>query len=41
METLPTIWFIAIAVLWTGYLFLEGFDFGVWMLMKRFARNDR
>ena len=35
MELLPTIWFIAIAVLWTGYLFLEGFDLGVGMLMKR------
>lgn len=40
METLPTIWFTAIAVLWTGYLFLEGFDLGVGMLMKLFARND-
>jgi cytochrome d ubiquinol oxidase subunit II len=34
MELLPTIWFIAIAVLWTGYLFLEGFDLGVGMLMS-------
>ena len=40
MELLPTIWFIAIAVLWTGYLFLEGFDLGVGMLMKRFARDN-
>ena len=40
MELLPTIWFIAIAVLWTGYLFLEGFDLGVGMLMKVFARNN-
>ena len=40
MELLPTIWFIAIAVLWTGYLFLEGFDLGVGMLMKLFARNN-
>src|SRR6478735_8994823 len=40
MELLPTIWFIAIAVLWTGYLFLEGFDLGVGMLMKGFARNN-
>ena len=40
MELLPTIWFIAIAVLWTGYLFLEGFDLGVGMLMKAFARNN-
>lgn len=40
MEILPTIWFIAIAVLWTGYLFLEGFDLGVGMLMKLFARDN-
>ncbi|HEY8701233.1 MAG TPA: cytochrome d ubiquinol oxidase subunit II [Arthrobacter sp.] len=40
MELLPTIWFIAIAVLWTGYLFLEGFDLGVGMLMKLFARSN-
>lgn len=26
-------WFILIAVLWTGYFFLEGFDFGVGMLL--------
>jgi cytochrome d ubiquinol oxidase subunit II len=40
MELLPTIWFVIIAVLWTGYLFLEGFDLGVGMLMKLFARNN-
>jgi cytochrome d ubiquinol oxidase subunit II len=40
MELLPTLWFIVIAILWTGYLFLEGFDLGVGMLMKLFARND-
>ncbi|MEZ2388680.1 cytochrome d ubiquinol oxidase subunit II [bacterium RCC_150] len=40
MELLPTIWFVAIAILWTGYLFLEGFDLGVGMLMKLFARNN-
>jgi cytochrome d ubiquinol oxidase subunit II len=40
MELLPTIWFIVIAGLWTGYLFLEGFDLGVGMLMKLFARNN-
>jgi len=40
MELLPTIWFVAIALLWTGYLFLEGFDLGVGMLMKAFARNN-
>jgi cytochrome d ubiquinol oxidase subunit II len=30
---LPTVWFVAIAVLWTGYFVLEGFDFGVGILM--------
>ncbi len=40
-DMLPTVWFILIAVLWTGYLFLEGFDLGVGMLMKLFARSDR
>ena len=40
METLPTIWFIVIAFFWTGYLFLEGFDLGVGMMMRGFARNN-
>ena len=40
MEFLPTVWFILIAVLWTGYLVLEGFDLGVGMLMKVWARNE-
>ena len=30
---LTTFWFIIIGVLWTGYLTLEGFDFGVGMLL--------
>lgn len=38
---LTTIWFVAIAVLWTGYLVLEGFDFGVGMLTALLARSDR
>jgi cytochrome bd ubiquinol oxidase subunit II len=33
MELLPTVWFIAIALLWTGFLLLEGFDLGVGMHM--------
>lgn len=44
METLPvlpTVWFCAIAVLWVGYLFLEGFDLGVGMHMKLFARSEK
>jgi cytochrome bd ubiquinol oxidase subunit II len=30
---LTTVWFILIAVLWIGYFVLEGFDFGVGMLL--------
>ena len=30
---LATFWFIVLGVLWTGYLVLEGFDFGVGMLL--------
>src|SRR5690625_4857071 len=40
MEFLPTLWFILIAVLWTGYLILDGFDLGVGMLMKAWAKNE-
>ena len=40
MEFLPTLWFILIAVLWIGYLILDGFDLGVGMLMKGWARNE-
>ncbi len=36
---LPTIWFVAVAVLWTGYFVLEGFDFGVGVLLP--ALPDR
>ncbi|MET0767011.1 MAG: cytochrome d ubiquinol oxidase subunit II [Aeromicrobium sp.] len=37
---LTTFWFILIAVLWIGYLVLEGFDFGVGMLMAVLAKDD-
>lgn len=40
MEILPTVWFIAIAVLWTGFLLLEGFDFGVGMHLLVRARGE-
>jgi cytochrome bd ubiquinol oxidase subunit II len=36
---LPELWFVIIAVLWTGFFFLEGFDFGVGML-SRFLGTD-
>ncbi|WP_199425135.1 cytochrome d ubiquinol oxidase subunit II [Actinotalea solisilvae] len=38
---LSTVWFLLIAVLWTGYLVLEGFDFGVGMLLPVLGRRDR
>jgi cytochrome d ubiquinol oxidase subunit II len=41
MELLPTIWFIAIAALWIGYLLLEGFDLGVGMLLLFSTRSDK
>ncbi|WP_432545039.1 cytochrome d ubiquinol oxidase subunit II [Kineococcus sp. SYSU DK002] len=37
---LTTVWFVLIAVLWTGYLVLEGFDFGVGMLLAPLSRDD-
>jgi cytochrome d ubiquinol oxidase subunit II len=39
--SLPDVWFVLIAVLWTGYFFLEGFDFGVGVLTKLLARDER
>ena len=36
--TLETVWFCLIAVLWSGYFLLEGFDFGVGMLMPFLPR---
>jgi cytochrome bd ubiquinol oxidase subunit II len=38
--TLVTFWFIVLAVLWTGFLVLEGFDFGVGMLHGVVARGE-
>ncbi len=37
---LTTFWFILLGVLWTGYFFLEGFDFGVGMLLHPLSRNE-
>ncbi|HEY0453944.1 cytochrome d ubiquinol oxidase subunit II [Actinophytocola sp.] len=37
---LATVWFLIIAVLWLGYLFLEGFDFGVGMLLRVLGRDE-
>ena len=41
LETLQTIWFILIAVLFTGFFFLEGFDYGVGILLPFIAKEDR
>ncbi|GAA1008095.1 cytochrome c oxidase assembly protein [Acrocarpospora pleiomorpha] len=37
---LTTVWFALIAVLWTGYFVLEGFDFGVGVLLPFVARDE-
>jgi cytochrome bd ubiquinol oxidase subunit II len=38
---LTTVWFIAVAALFTGYFVLEGFDFGVGALLPVLGRDDR
>jgi cytochrome bd ubiquinol oxidase subunit II len=38
---LQIFWFCLIAVLWAGYFLLEGFDFGVGMLLPFLPRNER
>lgn len=38
---LPVIWFILIAVLWIGYFVLEGFDFGVGMLLPILGKTEK
>jgi cytochrome d ubiquinol oxidase subunit II len=37
---LTDVWFVLIAVLWTGYFVLEGFDFGVGMLLPILGGRD-
>src|SRR3954471_3941696 len=36
---LQTVWFVAVAVLWIGFLLLEGFDFGVAALLPVLGRR--
>src|SRR5919106_1001354 len=38
---LTTVWFALIAILWIGYFTLEGFDFGVGILLPVLARDNR
>jgi cytochrome d ubiquinol oxidase subunit II len=40
-EYLQTLWFILIAVLWIGFFFLEGFDYGVGILLPFLGREDQ
>ena len=40
MSSLVPFWFIVIAVLWTGFFVLEGFDFGVGMLHGVVGRDE-
>jgi cytochrome d ubiquinol oxidase subunit II len=38
--SLAILWFVVLAILWCGFLFLEGFDFGVGMLHDFVGTND-
>src|SRR3954466_3305735 len=38
---LTTVWFALIALLWAGCFLLEGFDFGVGILLPVLGRDDR
>ncbi|MEU7818906.1 cytochrome d ubiquinol oxidase subunit II [Pseudonocardia sp. NPDC049154] len=38
--TLVAFWFVVLAVVWTGFLLLEGFDFGVGMLHGVVGRDE-
>lgn len=41
MSLLQLLWFVVIGILFAGFLFLEGFDFGVGMATRFMAYNDR
>ena len=38
---LPDVWYVLIAVLFAGYFFLEGFDYGVGMLVPWIGKTDQ
>src|SRR5262249_29864159 len=38
---MPTVWFVLVAVLWSGYFLLEGFDFGVGLLLPFLPRDEQ
>lgn len=37
---LQILWFVLVAVLFSGFFFLEGFDFGIGMSLKTVAKNE-
>ncbi len=39
MTSYQFIWFLLIGVLFSGFFFLEGFDFGIGMSVRFFAKN--
>jgi cytochrome d ubiquinol oxidase subunit II len=39
--SLPEVWFLLIAIFWGGYFLLEGFDFGVGILLPFLGRDER
>ena len=41
VPALNIVWFLLITVLWIGFFFLEGFDFGVAMLLPVLGRDDK
>jgi len=40
-DPLMVVWFILVCVLWIGYLVLEGFDYGVGMLLPFVAKSEK
>jgi len=40
-SALQVVWLLLVAVLWIGFFFLEGFDFGVGMLVPFLGKNDQ
>ncbi|RXK81090.1 cytochrome d ubiquinol oxidase subunit II [Chlorobaculum sp. 24CR] len=40
LQTMQIIWFILVAVLFTGFFILEGFDFGVGILLPFMGKDD-
>ena len=41
MSFLQILWFILIGVLFSGFFFLDGFDYGVGMAVKTLGHNEK